>query len=232
LRCDAPRAFHALISCTDSLLEANPSLFHPFMQHNFLFEYAESLSRVVKSAASLSDSSPLPVTTNDWQEFWSLMAKAITSFLSYTAAKRGPSRSRGMAKAIEGGILTSALICLLSFTPNSTSRSNYESLRDQIMDISSADFQFSRVVKPVSKTYSTEVMDQVKKRKGLEELYLRFYSTFHRGLAVFEIVGGSDSGLTINLCDNLKVRIQLIWSCTQTYTVLLSTTTTYINRPG
>ncbi|KAJ2912552.1 hypothetical protein MD484_g7859, partial [Candolleomyces efflorescens] len=204
LRSDAPKAFHVLICCTDNLLEANPSLFPVFMRHNFLIEYAESLSRLVKSAASLSDSSPLPATTDDWQEFWSITAQAITSFLSYTASKRCPSRSHGMAKAIEGGILTSGLMCLLSFTPNSTSWSNYESLKDRIRDISSSDFQFSKVVKAVAQTYSTEVMDRVKKKKGLEELYFRFYSAFHRGLAVFEVVGESSSGPTISLCDNHK----------------------------
>ncbi|RXW19925.1 hypothetical protein EST38_g5927 [Candolleomyces aberdarensis] len=204
LRCDAPKSLETLISCTDSLLEANPSLFHTFMQHNFLSEYAESLSRVVKSAASLSDSSPLPVATHDWQEFWSHMAQAITHFLSYVATKRCPSRSHGIAKAIEGGAISSALICLLSFAPNGPYRSKYENLKNRLMDISSCDFQFSTVVKAVSKTYSTELMDQVKKKNGLEELYWRFDSTFHRGLAVFEVVGGSNSASSINLCDNLK----------------------------
>lgn len=197
-----PSAFRILFRCTSILLETNPCLFHTFMQHDFLCEYAESLCRVVASAASLSDSSSSPVETHNWHEFWSSMSQSICHFISPVATRRDPNRSDCVAKAIEGGILTAALICLLNFPLDTPHRSDYEQLKILVTDLSSCNLQLSRVVKALSKAYPTELLNQVKKRKELEDFYWRLYFAFNTGLAAFDLGGSS-----VNLCDNLKVRI-------------------------
>lgn len=116
LHCEAPKALHVLMICTDYLLRANPSLFTTFLQHNFLFVYAKSLCRLAESAASAYDSS-LPGARNGWQEFWSVWAQAITHFVSHVAMKRCPNRTHGLSQAIEGGLITSCLVCLTTFAP-------------------------------------------------------------------------------------------------------------------
>ncbi|RXW18126.1 hypothetical protein EST38_g7727 [Candolleomyces aberdarensis] len=198
LRCDAPYAFQALIGCTMSLLDANPSLFQTFLHHNFLFEYAEAMFRVVKSAASLGASS------HEWQEFWRTMILPIGHFHSKIVMKHCPNRTYGLATVIEGGLINAALICLIYCAPTGTFRSNYELLKSRITEMVSCDFQFSRVVKAVSKTHSRQIMEQLKGTNGLEVLYWRFESAFHTGSEVFEVAGRPTPGSSINLCDNFK----------------------------
>ncbi|TEB22200.1 hypothetical protein FA13DRAFT_1741161 [Coprinellus micaceus] len=125
----AGRSLYLLMFCTSQLL-IDPALWKVFLKHDFLFEYASALSilstkahdyemelRRVAEEISGEDPPAKVKIPGLGEGFWKLMADTIAWFVKTLVMKRTPKPSSSIPSAIRGGIMHTALRCLLHLHP-------------------------------------------------------------------------------------------------------------------
>jgi hypothetical protein len=218
----AGRSLYLLVVCTHELL-IDPALWKAFLKHDFLFEYASALSILCAKAhdyemglrrvAEISEEdSPAKLDTPQFPgDFWEVMADTIACLVKYLVMKRSPKPYSSIPSALRGGILHTALRCLLHLDPEAqvvtqlieggtactlsftTTRKGYHALTRGYQESS---------LSAASKNDLDDLLDQVRRHsKAGKEVCKKIRECVERGERTYE----RTSKLMMEMCGNRKV---------------------------
>jgi hypothetical protein len=188
-RTDVSDGLLMLCAATSHFLNTNPSLWRAFGSERFVPKYANAFDQVAKAAASSGITDP---------RFWASLAKALILFTGLVTIY-SPTRTYSLSTAIEAGLVSCALTCLVQLDSQSYSSDTLR-LDDRVKELVQCYSHSSRVIKALAKTYPQETMAHIKIKRP--ELYGWIDGALHRGLSAFEVSGSSTYP---HLCDNFQV---------------------------